>query len=275
MTSEGTCYDLPNWATQQEEVHCPLCDYNLRGLSEPRCPECGYRFAWRELLDPALRQLHPYLFEVGRDRVVRFWKTLSAGMRPATFWRSIHPALNVSVGRLLVYWMLVSLPYVVAAVICALRCYYVARLPFWSTYWGRIGALGYVAVYAYPAVLMLTLLIFQASMWKARIRQRHILRCIVYSCDVLLPLGLLLLVNELLGALAPRFAWQYVAVFSPIRVVLSLPLLALGLWIGVSTWRIARAYRYYPRFDHPFATVALSQVIVILLYVIAVVRGNL
>jgi hypothetical protein len=95
----------------------------------------------------------------------------------------------------------------------------------------------------------------------------------VYSCDVLLPLGLVLLANEILGAFAPRLAWQYVAFVSPIQVPLSLPLSALGLWIGVSTGRLARAYRYYLRFDHPFATVTLSQVVVILLYAIAVIRG--
>src|SRR5687768_18521450 len=46
----------PAWAgaaTRPDEVpHCPLCDYDLRGLAEPRCPECGYRFTWEELRDP-------------------------------------------------------------------------------------------------------------------------------------------------------------------------------------------------------------------------------
>jgi hypothetical protein len=26
-----------------EYLHCPKCDYILKGLSEPRCPECGER----------------------------------------------------------------------------------------------------------------------------------------------------------------------------------------------------------------------------------------
>ena len=26
---------------REHEARCPLCDYNLRGLSRPRCPECG------------------------------------------------------------------------------------------------------------------------------------------------------------------------------------------------------------------------------------------
>lgn len=39
---------VPDWSTIGREIHCPLCEYNLRGLSEPRCPECGYQFEWAE-----------------------------------------------------------------------------------------------------------------------------------------------------------------------------------------------------------------------------------
>ena len=52
----------PDWETHREEVRCPLCNYNLRGLSEPRCPECGYSFDWPEILD-ITRRKHRYLFE--------------------------------------------------------------------------------------------------------------------------------------------------------------------------------------------------------------------
>lgn len=36
--------DPPDW-----RGHCPQCDYDLTGLPEPRCPECGCAFTWEEV----------------------------------------------------------------------------------------------------------------------------------------------------------------------------------------------------------------------------------
>ena len=36
---------------------CPRCAYSLRGLPEPRCPECGERFTESEFAD--LKKTHP------------------------------------------------------------------------------------------------------------------------------------------------------------------------------------------------------------------------
>ncbi len=32
-----------------EDLPCPKCQYNLRGLTLPRCPECGFAFDWQNL----------------------------------------------------------------------------------------------------------------------------------------------------------------------------------------------------------------------------------
>jgi hypothetical protein len=99
----------PDWRAVGEDVLCPLCRYNLRGLAEPRCPECGYRFEWDALLDPAKR-LHPYLFEHHTERNVRsFFRTMIGGLLPRRFWRSLQPAMPSRLGRLLVYWLLAAL----------------------------------------------------------------------------------------------------------------------------------------------------------------------
>ncbi|MCA9255136.1 MAG: hypothetical protein KDA33_05835, partial [Phycisphaerales bacterium] len=60
----------PDWASSEQEIVCPLCEYNLRGLSEARCPECGSEYTWAELQDER-RKGHPYLFEHHPER--NFW----------------------------------------------------------------------------------------------------------------------------------------------------------------------------------------------------------
>ncbi len=99
-------------------VHCPLCEYDLRGLTEPRCPECGYRFTWDEIRDPA-RRLHPYLFEHHPERNVwSFIRTLTGGLRPRRFWSQLTPTTPSSPRRLVTYWLIVMglavLPYLLA-----------------------------------------------------------------------------------------------------------------------------------------------------------------
>ena len=98
----------PDWAAIQGRVLCPLCDYDLRGLVEPRCPECGYAFAWPELFDPELKA-HPYLFEHNPRRNVRsFVRTLLGGLRPRRFWNSLRPTQPSRPRRLVLYWCLAA-----------------------------------------------------------------------------------------------------------------------------------------------------------------------
>ena len=88
------------------ELRCPLCEYDLRGLIDPRCPECGYRFTWDEIRDPA-RRLHPYLFEHHPERNRwSFVRTLLGGLRPRRFWRQLTPQTPSNPRRLVRYWLL-------------------------------------------------------------------------------------------------------------------------------------------------------------------------
>src|SRR5262249_35041610 len=98
-----------DWSAIADDVHCPLCDYNLRGLTDPRCPECGTHFDWPELLDPAKRK-HPFLFEHHPERRFwSFWRTAVAGLRPRRFWSSLLPVQPSFPRRLLLYWGLTML----------------------------------------------------------------------------------------------------------------------------------------------------------------------
>src|SRR5438876_5459084 len=110
---------VPEWSALGEESRCPLCEYNLRGLSEPRCPECGYRFDWAELLDPT-RRAHPYLFEHHAERNLwSFVRTLIGGWRPALFWRSLHPTQPSRPRRIALYAASYIVPLALALVACA------------------------------------------------------------------------------------------------------------------------------------------------------------
>ncbi len=95
--------DEPDPRTNDVDLPCPLCDYNLRGLTDPRCPECGFTFTWDELLDQH-RRMHPYLFEHHPERNVwSFFKTLKGAQRPRRFWTTLSPAQASRPRRLFAY----------------------------------------------------------------------------------------------------------------------------------------------------------------------------
>ncbi len=41
-----------------EDVYCPQCDYNLRGLVSDRCPECGYEVSAMKTMESAIPWVH-------------------------------------------------------------------------------------------------------------------------------------------------------------------------------------------------------------------------
>jgi hypothetical protein len=93
-------------ATVEQDLPCPLCEYDLRGLTECRCPECGYTFNWDELRDPKRRR-HPYLFEHHPER--NFWsaaRTFLGGLRPHRFWSGVFPTQPSRPKRLIAYGLL-------------------------------------------------------------------------------------------------------------------------------------------------------------------------
>ena len=87
----------PDWDSIPDEILCPLCEYNLRGIPEPRCPECGFKFEWDEVLryDPEVIVLMPCDFDVERSaRDAQLlagrpgWETLAA-VRSGQVW-AVH-----------------------------------------------------------------------------------------------------------------------------------------------------------------------------------------
>ncbi len=267
--------ESPEWEAIRHAVECPLCEYNLRGLSERRCPECGFEFAWAEVLDPNRRN-HPYLFEQHPERnFSSFSRTLVGGLRPGRFWTTLHPAQRPGLLRLGIYGavvLLVAVSPVVVGILTlgrnwgypgASRYEFPWRyLPvelnvvFAQFFYARLSRLLPVVVFAWtalPIVTYLLLMIFQATMRRVAVKMHHVVRCVVYSADVLVwpvvALNLLLVLNVTFsGQLSDPIAWLLIILF---------PL----LWV-VFTWRMMRAYRRYLRFNHAEMVVLSVQAMI-------------
>jgi hypothetical protein len=290
----------PNWTTISREAHCPLCEYNLRGLIEPRCPECGYKFEWAAMLNPSL-QIHPYVFEHHPNRPIRsFWLTLRGGLRPWRFWTQLKPTHTVRARRILGYWLLMILGTLAALVTTTLILLLarkladsrhtllvtthqpIQRLPFRMRFsstrvWWRSFVvpltltLGTLEV-ALPWLTLASLMIFQASMRRKGMKSVHLLRCVFYSADVLLWANLLVL----LASLATFVFWLIAGEADPNNIFgryapyRMLVYFYLPVW-GVFCYRLFVACRKYLQLEHVIAVLIASQVIVALSVPAAVV----
>ena len=252
-----------------QDVACPLCEYNLRGLTEPRCPECGYTFSWPELTDPTRRR-HPFLFEHHGDR--NFWafgRTLYAGLRPGKFWRSLSPAQPSYPGRLAKYaaavltLMAVTGPLAVVIYLATLFQMSQVYLPWRAALdaaWVNVSASlfsigGYYVLWALSTFA--ALLVFRISMRRARIRPVHVVRCVVYSFDAGLWATLLVLAAALVGM--PTM--MLMGTRRPAMLVEGATVSVPYVLFGVIFYRLTAAYKHYLRFDRPFLTILASQVI--------------
>jgi hypothetical protein len=269
----------PTWDAIPHDVLCPLCDYNLRGLTDPRCPECGYRFEWPNVIDPDKRA-HPYLFEHHPERNVRsFIRTLIGTTRSRRFWCSLSPSQPVRPERLMRYWFLTSLLVFIAVAAEWARAtaeYYNSGFSrFWyaptpwehlriaaQRAWESNKALSFVLYAAivwliWPWVTLPTLMIFGDSMRRARVKREHVVRCLVYSFDV----GAWIATVAAIAAMLSIWILPDVLnALTPYRL-----LLITGVAILLIVCRMWIAYRTYLRFDHPFWTILASQIIVFLL----------
>jgi hypothetical protein len=254
-------YDAPDWDAQREDLACPLCGYNLRGLREPRCPECGYRFAWADLTDPA-RRLHPYLFEHHPERNWRsFWKTAAGGMRPVGFWTSLLPTHPSRRKRLQLYWAVVMLVTFVGAAAPYLSESFVPRI--FDTFPHRARSLrgliesvgpAYFLWWAWgcawPWLTFAAMMAFRRSMSRAAVKPIHVLRCVLYSSDAMLWGGLALTAMSFLFWGGPRELMPFASAVTFVLVALAIEV------------RLCVAYERYLHFDHPWATVIASQIVV-------------
>lgn len=257
------------------DVPCPLCGYNLRGQSEPRCPECGYRFDWKDLLDPA-RKFHLYLFEFHPKRNFwSFWRTLVGGLRPWQFWSVLRPDQASRPHRLLLYWVLTALVGLVGA-----ASVYVGVL--FATDWDpaegvRLVGPAYLFWWAWgllwPWLTFLTLMIFRASMRRARVKTVHVLRCVLYSSDVALWPALAAAAASAVVASISLFEgshfWFWHSQWGVVYQLMNTAYLLASVFAAL---KLVAAYQRYLKFDHAVATVVAAQVIVVLFALVVAVN---
>ncbi len=89
----------PNWPAIDFDLLCSRCDYNLRTLTLPRCPECGLTFDWAEAIESTRRHSDTLFEHAWNVRPIRSWlATTWACLWPTTFWQrvSIHERVRVS-----------------------------------------------------------------------------------------------------------------------------------------------------------------------------------
>jgi hypothetical protein len=137
----------------------------------------------------------------------------------------------------------------------------------WSEYYELPMTLGVPLLFAaWPWLTFATLLIFAASMRRAKVRVSHVVRCVVYCGDFsawLVPLVLVAYV------LAEKYSSRLSRELPSARSFVILAAVALPLY---NAYRLTKAYRLYLRFDHPRSTAASAQFIVWLVFVIVLLN---
>lgn len=97
-------------STISEDLLCPLCEYNLRGLAGNRCPECGHLVD----IDAAIqhkRNTLEFLFEHQKGLAyVPFRQTLVKSLRLSGIWRDVQPAHWINARRMIAYKLLQVIP---------------------------------------------------------------------------------------------------------------------------------------------------------------------
>lgn len=92
----------PDWSKIDFDLLCPRCDYNLRTLKRPRCPECGLEFDWRIALEKTTVGSGLLFEHAYRKRPLVSWlATVWWSLWPSQVWRRVSLHDPIRVGPLL------------------------------------------------------------------------------------------------------------------------------------------------------------------------------
>jgi len=264
-----------------EELTCATCGYHLYGLTETRCPECGNPFSWDEALARHHRKyVNLFEYQAGRCPIRSFVSTWFRTLRPKRFWNSIRltdpprvkPLLLTFVIALAIFWVCHA---VASGFLQWLQTYLWTmgysrsmRIAWSSTRWlqellatvfGRFNDRDVKSWSTGLAAWMLftfgSLLIFQQSMSRHKVKNIQLTRVWVYACS---PLPALTIFGFFLAAVA--LTWFDVRL---LRHYQPIPWAVLIVLVP-TTRSIHIAYRDYLRIPHSIAVAVSSQVIAVL-----------
>lgn len=268
-------------AVPVEKLSCAWCGYHLYGLSETRCPECGSEFEWSEALARYHRRRMPYFEYRWRDRPVwSLWGTWRRALLPSRFWRGINlhdpprpgALLLMAAISLVFFYCVIVLGATVVDVSASIYgglTYYAPRgIPFPTAAWfvdavqalldATVAKQTWACLALYGTWVMTSfasLLIFQQSMRRHRIRTPQIVRVWAYAVPMVAPglFGLGVVIVSIEVAMKGRP--------SDPDVVLGV---GLALLLADIIWSLRLAYRRYLGMDHAWAVALCSQVIALL-----------
>lgn len=207
MTEAG-----PNWERIGRTICCSRCGYELRMLSEPRCPECGFLFDWRQLLTAVYTEQAGTYYEQNwtRHPFRAVFRTFFRSLRPAKFWSSVSiheriqpkPLYALTLAACIGFFVtLHGLAWIIAAVARAATMLMVPRTGLTPSYRAAIamrvqmvtsdiaaprGLDNYWMIV--PGLILMLILgthfmlgIFRQTLRRCRVRPEHLLRVLAYS----------------------------------------------------------------------------------------------
>ena len=213
----------PDW-NPPRDVNCPTCQFNLRMLRTPRCPECGLTFRWQALLDVACPRcaeplgtvdgdncpscaltlngprlfdgaslLDRRYFEYSDHPLRAAFRTWVAALNPWRFWAGVpleSPPAENRLRRLRV----------VAIGVCLIGLLLVAALNPTAVGWkagagqrayalGRAFGFTLLPTFMLPLLTTLALPRFTPTLVRFHIRRDQLLRCMCYATSGLFWIG--------------------------------------------------------------------------------------
>ena len=262
----------PDWSGMDSQVHCSICSYNLRGLTNPRCPECGYPFQWSELR-PRSNSWIDRFFEYATHSFIRsFLFTWLRAFLPGRFYAKVTASHPIHKRRLIIILLLLILPAIPLQIVPFLahlvfHMKFLANVPFSSAAFCDLflylSGRSYISIWiifslaplAWITFSVFSIFFLRQTARKAKNNLWHVIRCVVYSAAPFIPLS----------AIAPLFMVFFMELhYSILTFELFNNALSLSLLLLWPIFLLASSAKHYLRIPHPLFTILALQLIFLL-----------